>query len=168
MRNKQCSDFPGLSFHFPHPTEIWKGLQPRNTNSRDREGKIMEKMEEGRKRKKGGVRQEERKKSLLFLPKDRKGERSLEETYQGAPALAPHQDTSRWPSSFIAGVKPYVSLPSTQRQKETQAQQCPPTPLQKVTQQHCAAQGSTFPHCRRHQKGLSGSPGSTQRTSRRE
>lgn len=74
----------------------------------------MEKMEEGRKRKKGGVRQEERKKSLLFLPKDRKGERNLEETYQGAPALAPHQGTSRWPSSFIAGVKPYVSLPSTQ------------------------------------------------------
>lgn len=98
----------------------------------------MKETEEERKEEKEGESEVGRKKSLLFLPKDRKEERSLEETYQGAPALTPQQGTSRWPSSFIAGVKPYVSLPSTQWQKETQAQQCLPTPLQKVTQQHCS------------------------------
>ena len=75
----------------------------------------MKKLEEGRKRKKGGVRQEERKKSLLFLPKDRKGEgKKPGRDLPGSPSPSSTPGYQQVAQFIHSRSEAYVSLPSTQ------------------------------------------------------
>ena len=106
LRNNNVVTF--LGFLFISHTRLGSGeaCNPEPPIDRDRE----EKRKEGRK----GGREGERKGEKLAFSAKGQGRGSLVETYWGAPALAPHLGTRRWPSSFRAGLTPYVSLPSTQ------------------------------------------------------
>lgn len=94
FEEQQCGDFPGPFFSSPTPTEIWKGLQPRTTNSTDRKEK-NEKNGGRKEERRGEWGREERKKSLLFLPK---GQEKGEERNWKRPTREPLKLHTRVPA----------------------------------------------------------------------